>query len=255
MTDGYGDFARFYDELQAACGVDYSGIARYYDALLCLHRDISDFAGEKGILLDLACGTGSLTGLMSELGYDAVGVDSSPEMLTFAEQKKTPDSNIRYLCQDMRKLDLYGTVDCCVSALDSLNHLSDAGEILQVFDKVSLFMNPGGVFVFDMNTLKKHNETLANNAFIFDSERVFCAWQNFLTAPGEVTIELHLFEKKPGGVYRRCYETFGERAYAVEQILRMLTATGFEPVGCYDWLTFSPGGEHSEKVVFAARKI
>ncbi|HOV41769.1 MAG TPA: class I SAM-dependent methyltransferase, partial [Oscillospiraceae bacterium] len=187
--DSYSNFARFYDLLTG--NISYKKRAEYFNSI------IEKFGGEKGILLDLACGTGSLSEEMARLGYDVVGVDSSPEMLTVALDKKIESGlPIQYLCQDMTELDLFGTVDAAVCALDSINHLPDINSVRKTFEKVSLFSNPGAIFVFDANTPYKHREVLANNVFVYDLDEVFCVWQNsYDEKTCTVEINLDFFEK------------------------------------------------------------
>ena len=169
---GYSKFAWFYDRLTG--NVDYDLISRQIDRL------VKRFGGRKNILLEIGCGTGSLCEKMSGLGYDVIGVDASQEMLTEALDKKYESgSEIQYLCQDMTELDMYGTIDVTVSVLDSINHLADIEAIRKAFERVSLFAFPDGLFIFDVNTVYKHREILANNSYIYDDlDGLFCSWQN-----------------------------------------------------------------------------
>ena len=142
---GYSVFARYYDSLTA--NIDYYKRAEYF------HDIISRFKTTEGnILLDLACGTGSIAEEMAKIGYDVIGVDYSDEMLGIALDKKFESGlNIQYLCQDMRKLDLYGSMDVTVCALDSINHLGSLRDVKKVFQNVALFSEPDGLFIFDIN--------------------------------------------------------------------------------------------------------
>ena len=168
---GYKDFAFFYDLLMK--NADYEGRFDYIIGLLT-----ENGIGE-GILLDMACGTGTLSKMFAQKGFDVVGVDASEEMLSKAQEKKLEENfDALFLCQKMEELDLFGTIDAAVCTLDSLNHVTEKGKIIEIFRRVALFMNDGGVFVFDVNTLYKHRKVLGNNAFLFDTENVFCAWQN-----------------------------------------------------------------------------
>ena len=142
MSD-YGDFARFYDKFTQ--NVDYSARARYFDAV------IQKYNPNAKLLLDLACGTGSLSFELEQFGYDIVAVDNSYEMLSVAAEKRGElESNVLFLCQEMSELDLFGTIDATVCALDSINHILDENELLEVFKKVSLFSNKGAVFVLSL---------------------------------------------------------------------------------------------------------
>ena len=177
-------------------------------------------------LLDLACGTGTLSIELARLGYDVVGTDGSEQMLSEAMQNKAralygedfereepSDPSIErllFLCQPMQQLDMYGTIDAAVCALDSLNHITDPAVVQKVFDRVSLFMNPGAVFVFDVNSVYKHREVLGNNVFVFDREDVFCVWQNTLSEDGfQVQMDLDFFAyNDEDDRYTRTQESF-----------------------------------------------
>ena len=235
----YSQFAAFYDRLQEA---DYSEIGAYY------HK----FLHKNGILLDLACGTGKLSRYFADLGYDVIGADVSPEMLS--EAMKEPRRNIQYLLQDMTQLDLYGTIDCCICTLDGINHLPDAAAVKRTFERVALFMNSGGVFAFDLNTLYKHNKTLSGNSFIFDFENLYCVWNNSRCTDGKIDMTLDIFAKQ-GNSWQRYTESLSERAYPISEIVQMLTNTGFGDIKIYDWLTEDPADELSEKAVFVAVKL
>lgn len=243
----YDIFSEFYDSLTD--NVEYKKRADYFCRLLSL-CDVKD-----GILLDLGCGTGSMSIEMAERGFDVIGVDSSIGMLNIARQKCFEYGNrILLLNQEMQNIDLFGTVDAAICVLDGLNHLPSAKDVQKTFEKVSLFMNSGGAFVFDMNTLYKHEFVLADNAFIYESEDVFCAWQNsFNSEDGSVDIELDFFEEEDGAYYRSS-ESFSERAYELDAIKKMLEDSGFEVMGIYDDMTFEPIKANSERAVFSARK-
>ncbi|MCL2639062.1 MAG: class I SAM-dependent methyltransferase [Oscillospiraceae bacterium] len=240
----YSEFAAFYDRLQEA---DYDTIGGYYHKLLC------ERGAAGGILLDLACGTGAFSRYFADLSYDVIGADISPEMLSVAAKK--PCKNVQYLCQDMTKLDLFGTIDCCVCALDSFNHLPDKNALKQAFSRVSLFMNEGGVLTFDVNTPYKHYEILSGNTFIFDYEDLYCVWQNSDCEDGKVDITLEVFERDlDSDVWQRHTEVLSETAYSLEVITEMLTEAGFSNIKIYDWLSKEPANELSEKAVFTATK-
>ncbi|MDE6777239.1 MAG: class I SAM-dependent methyltransferase, partial [Oscillospiraceae bacterium] len=147
----YTNFAEFYDSLTR--NVNY---AKRAERLHYLIQEYIQTDTDGKLLLDLACGSGSLSEELAKLGYDVIGVDNSPAMLNQAMQKKFASNlPIQYLCQDMRELDMFGTMDITVCMLDSLNHLDSLEEIQKVFQKVSLFAQPKGLFIFDMNTLYK----------------------------------------------------------------------------------------------------
>lgn len=243
---GYHIFSQFYDNL--TFNVDYKKRADYIQSVL------SFFKHEPGLMLDLACGTGSLTLELRSRGEDIYGVDGSSDMLSIAMEKAYDKGlDVLFLCQQMENLDLYGTIDTCLCTLDSLNHLTDKDKLQQTFDKVSLFMNPGGVFLFDVNTVYKHRHILGDNTFVYDTDEVFCVWQNSLKENNIINIELDIFEREGKG-YRRHTERFKERAYETDELKAMLDKAGFSVLGVYRDMTLEPLGEDSDRAVFAAKK-
>ncbi len=247
---GYSVFARYYDSLTA--NIDYKKRAEYF------HRIIKLFKRTDGnILLDLACGTGSIAEEMAKLGYDVIGVDNSDEMLGIALNKKFESSlNIQYLCQDMRRLDLYGSVDVTVCALDSINHLKSLSDVKKVFINVALFSEPDALFIFDVNTLYKHRNILADNTFTYETDRVFCVWENtLLPETDEVKMNLEFFELEENGMYSRSSDSFSEFAYSEENIEKLLKECGFEVLGKYGDDTLASPASDSQRIVYAARCI
>ena len=244
---GYGNFASVYDQL--ITGVDYRQIGEYFDA--CIRKA----GGGKGILLDLGCGTGSLSMVMDELGYDVIGVYGSYEMLGEAMEKRAEAGrDILYLAQDMTELDLFGTVGAVVSSLDSLNHLTRYADFDRAVGLAALFLEPGGVMAFDVNTPYKHRQVLADNTFVYDTDEVYCVWQN--TADGDLTrMDLDLFVRQEDGAYIRMEDHFSERAYSREEIEASLIRHGMEITGVYDAWTFDPPKPDSERLVFVARMV
>lgn len=245
----YDIFSEFYDILTE--NAEYEKRADYFCRLLSL-------CGQSGgILLDLACGTGSMSLELAKRGFEVIGVDSSVGMLSRAQAKSLESGQkILLLCQEMQSIDLYGTVDCCVCALDSLNHLPGAQEVKKTFGRVSLFMNRGGAFVFDVNTQYKHREILADNAFVYDCGDIFCAWQNdYNESDGSVDIRLDFFARDDEGEgWLRSCEQFTERAYELESIKEWLEEAGFEVVGIFDDMTENAVAADSQRAVFAAIK-
>ena len=187
---GYDVFARYYDALTA--NVDYKGRAAYLKKLLeHLHH-------EPGIVLDLACGTGSLTLELYKLGMDVYGVDGSIAMLSEAKDKAYDmEADVMFLCQKMQTLDLFGTVNTVFCSLDSINHLSGEAQVQAAFDRVAFFMDNDSWFIFDVNTLYKHEKVLGNNTYIYDLADIYCAWQNrYNPQDHSVAISLDFFEKE-----------------------------------------------------------
>lgn len=244
---GYGVFAEYYDRLTE--NVEYKKRADYFRTLL------SAQGVTGGTLLDLACGTGRLLIEMAAFGFDVIGVDASAEMLCVLQNKpETAELKPLLLCQTMQTLDLYDTVDTVVCALDSINHLTDSKDVKAAFQRVSLFLNPGGVFVFDVNTVYKHKAILANNTFVYDLDGLFCAWQNRLDEKKDtVEITLDFFEEEDGAYYRST-ETIAERAYPLEDIRAWLEEAGLTVLNIYEELTQSPPKSDTQRAVFVCKK-
>ena len=247
---GYRDFAFFYDLLMK--NADYESRFGYIIGLLA-----ENGIGE-GILLDMACGTGTLSKMFAQKGFDVVGIDASEEMLSRAQEKKLEESfDALFLCQKMEELDMFGTVDAAVCTLDSLNHVTEKEKIREIFRRVALFMNDNGLFIFDVNTLYKHRRVLENNAFVFDTENVFCVWQNTLLEDNETTqINLDIFEgdEEEEDVYIRYSEEFFERGYELDFLKKTLENYRFEVVAIYDDMTKEPVREDSERAIFVCKK-
>ena len=243
----YSFFAKYYDELTQ--NVEYSRRADYFSALLL------SCGFESGTVLDLACGTGSLTVELAKRGYDMIGVDASGDMLCRA-QNKAFESGVSpmFLCQRMQELDLYGTVDAAVCSLDSINHLTDEEDVRRTFERLRLFVAPGGVFIFDVNTVYKHKNVLGDNVFVYEYPDVFCVWQNsFNGQDNTVDIELDFFEKS-GETYKRRSENFSERAYEIDFLKSLLDKTGFDTEFVFDDMSREPLKEDSQRAVIAARR-
>ncbi|MBR5410039.1 MAG: class I SAM-dependent methyltransferase [Clostridia bacterium] len=209
-----------------------------------------------GILLDLCCGTGKMTEAYVRAGFDVIGADLSEEMLDIARARfAETGSNVLLLCQDMRELDLFGTINACVCTLDSVNHLTDEMDVLRAFERVSLFTEPGGAFVFDVNTPYKHAEVLGNNAFVFEDETAFLVWQNFYEPENCTVVEaLDLFVENSDGTYTREQDEIIERAYEPALLERLLYEAGFSSVETFGDLELSPPKETDERLWFVAKK-
>lgn len=245
----YGVFSEFYDALTA--NVSYDTVSQVLSSLL------TRYGKSRGLLLDLACGTGSISVRLAKKGYEVIGVDLSPEMLSEAQNKAySAGQNILFLCQDMTALDLYGTVDAAVCTLDGLCHLPNEESVFAALQKVSLFMNPGGVFLFDVNSVYKHRAVLGNNTFVYDTDDVYCVWQNTLLSDGvTVQMDLDFFEPvSDAGDYVRQSERFTERAYPRETLEAMLKKAGFTVLDVFDGYSGKPAHDTSERLLFAVRK-
>lgn len=241
---GYCDFAAYYDKLTS--NIDYEEIAEYYD------NTAARFGGRKGVLLDLACGTGSLSVCLSKLGYDVIGADCSPDMLSIAVSKE--HEGITYICQDMCELELYGAADVVICALDSFNHLESEEQLRQAVSRIAEYTESGALLMFDVNTPYKHENVLGDNTFVYDCDDVYCVWQNYNEGGGVTAIELDFFVPDEDGKYSRYTDGFTETAYPLSLYREILAENGFEILAEYDYLTYEPVREDSEKATFAARK-
>lgn len=244
----YSSFARYYDCLTQ--NVEYEKRAEYFCRILAfLHHS-------PGITLDLACGTGSLTVALAERGLDVYGIDSSLAMLSVAQQKAAEhELEILFLCQKMQSIDLYGTVDTVICALDSINHLTSETDVLKTFQRVSLFLDPNGYFIFDINTIYKHRNVLSDHVFVYDTDEVYCIWQNqFDEKTNRVGITLDFFGRE-GNAYYRSSEHFYERAYSMEHIESLLSKAGLQAVHVFDDLSFEKPRKNSERIVVVAKKL
>ncbi len=245
--NGYGIFSRFYDDLTD--NVDYEKRAEYFRTLL-MRYGIKPGA----TVLDIGCGTAKLTIGLADKGFDMIGIDPSPEMLCEARDNAyDAKKNIMLLCQNAENLDLYDTVDAAVSSLDVINHLDSSEAVREAFFKAGLFMNPDGVFIFDINTVYKHREILGNNAFVYETDDVYCVWQNFLNEDDSVDIALDFFEDNGCGTYSRTAEEFTERAYSLKKIEKWLNEADFTVIDIFDDMTEKPVRDDSQRAVIAAR--
>ncbi|WP_312644496.1 class I SAM-dependent methyltransferase [Hydrogenoanaerobacterium sp.] len=240
----YTYFANYYDRLTG--NVSYPERARYFDTIMKQNTDHVE------LLLDLACGTGSLSAELVNLGYDVIGVDSSAEMLSFAASKAP---GALFLCQDMTSLNLYGTIDVTICALDSLNHMIEEQELQRAFDRVAMFTAPSGLFIFDVNTVYKHRAVLGCNTFFYENEDCCCVWQNEYNEHHHiVTIDLDFFVKE-GENYRRESENFCERAYTPEELDGFIKAAGLETIAVYGDDTLDAPTETTQRLIYVTRKL
>lgn len=244
----YSSFALFYDGLTK--NVPYDKQAEYLLSVLKKHEHNS------GLTLDLACGTGSLTIALAKAGVDIYGVDASAEMLSEAQQKASDENlELLFLCQKMQKLNLFGTIDTVICNLDSINHLISEKDLREAFSRISLFLNPGGYFLFDVNSIYKHRKILGNNTFVYDTDKVYCVWQNRLEEKSAlVSISLDFFEKN-GSVYHRSSEAFAERAYSIKTLENFLLEAGLQTEKVYKAMTFEEPEEKTERFLFVTKKI
>lgn len=243
----YSSFAGVYDAL--TINVDYKKRAEYIASIL------KDFNITDGLLLDLACGTGSLSVEFSKMGYEVIATDASPEMLMEAQEKAyDQEQSIMFLCQRMEETDLYGTVRAIVCALDSINHLESVEQLKQTFCVLKNFIDDGGIMIFDVNTIYKHQFVLGNNTFIYDEKNVYCVWQNRLLKDNR-TVNINLdFFVKDGDVYQRFNENFCETAFSDDEITASAEENGFKVIKRYRDLSCGGPKDDTERVYYVIRR-
>lgn len=245
----YGIFSSVYDILTE--NVEYERIADRICSLL--HENGVD----GGLLLDLGCGTGTLSFLLEQKGFDVIGVDASEDMLSVANEKKyDEDSSALFLCQKAEELNLYGTIQCAVSSLDTFNHIDSIEKIEKAISLVSLFMDMNGIFIFDMNTPHKHKIVLGNNTFVYDMDEVYCVWQNSYDENAERTdIDLDFFIKNEDNEdYERYSESFSEYIYEIVDIVNIIKKSGFTLLGTTDDYSKSEPSDTTERITFICKK-
>ena len=247
--EGYDAIARVYDKLNAE--LDYGEWANFFEK--CFDRFLDE---RPTLVLDLACGTGRMTRELSSRGYDLIGVDGSADMLS--EAYSLGGENILYLLQDMREFELYGTVGATVCCLDSINYLLSERDVRTVFSLVHNYLDPDGLFLFDMNTPYKFKNVYGDNAYILEDESeegaIFCGWQNqYDEESGICDFYLSLFEENEDGGYERSDEHQRERCYELETVRELLENCGFEILGIYSDHDFTECNETTERWYIAAR--
>ncbi|MDR2044522.1 MAG: class I SAM-dependent methyltransferase [Clostridium sp.] len=276
-ADAYGDFAEVYDTLmdtapyEAWCGrvvefIEKYGISRPKrrqaradgEAVLGLGQlnEEAALASERDLVVDLGCGTGTLTQLLAEKGYDMIGVDNSPEMLGKAMEKKARSgADILYLEQDMRELELYGNVGTVVSVCDSLNYLLEEEELLRVFRLVNNYLYPGGIFVFDFNTEYKYETVIGDATIAENREECGFIWENTYDAEtGRNEYDLTVFVREADGRFRRFTETHFQRGYTAERMKSFVEAAGMRVVELMDADTHDRVRPESERVYLVAKE-
>lgn len=240
----YNEFAYFYDEFNGEA--DYEALYAQVKARLDAHGITG------GILADLGCGTGELTLMLAQAGYDMIGIDQSEEMLCVVRDKAEQlglSGGLLLLQQDLCALDLYGTIRGAVSTFDTLNHIPDLDKAIA---NAAFFMEKGGVFLFDMNTPYKHQAVLGENVFTFEEEDARCVWRNHYDPDARrVTITVDIDYQETGEHF---HEEFFEYTYTLAEITAALEKNGFTLESVCDGESFGPLTEESERYFFCAVK-
>ena len=246
--EAYEEFARVYDLFMD--NVEYENWAAY------LKNSLQEYGICDGIVLELGCGTGTMTELLASAGYDMIGVDNSEEMLAEAMEKKVESGHdILYLLQDMEEFELYGTVRAVVSCCDSLNYITEEENLLRVFSLVNNYLDPGGIFIFDMNTVYKYETMLGNTTIAENREEGSFIWENEYDPKTMInTYMLTLFLEREDGLYEKSEEIHYQRAYTAEQITKLLKEAGMKVLAVYDAYTKNVPCTDSQRLTFVARE-
>ena len=252
--EAYHAISAFYDRVNA--DIDYDAWADYIEENICRH-----LPARPELVLDLACGTGTLTAILAERGYDMTGVDLSPEMLSVARERCPED--VLLLLQDITSFELYGTVGAVTCSFDSLNHLTRKGQLERCFSLVHNYLDPNGLFVFDMNTPARFEKEYGKKSYQLEAETedgraVFCNWQNDYSAKrGVCRFYLSVFTEINAGeeLYSRRDEEWQERCFTREEIEEKLLDAGFELCGVWGSTKMKRAAAGDSKFYFAARAI
>lgn len=246
--EAYTSFAQVYDLFMD--NIPYEEWCDYVTGIL------QDYGIRDGLVLDLGCGTGSLTELLDGKGYDMIGVDSSEDMLMLAmERRAESGKNILYLLQDMREFELYGTVRAVVSICDCMNYILDYEDLTEVFCLVNNYLDPKGIFIFDLNTIYKYQELLGDSTVAEDREESSFIWDNYYDSEKKINeYDLSLFIRQENGLYQKYTETHYQRAYCLSEVKEAIEAAGMEFVAAYDAFTKEPVKDNSERIYVIARE-
>lgn len=258
--DSYTDFAYVYDTFMDE--TPYEEWCAFIQDMIKKHgvsepvRSADLLQSEKNLVLDLGCGTGALTELLAAAGYDMIGVDNSADMLELAMEKRQESGHeILYLQQDMRELELYSTVGTVISVCDSLNYILSEEELLTVFKLVQNYLFPGGIFVFDFNTVYKYEQVIGDTTIAENREDCSFIWENYYHEEEQINeYEVTFFVKETQESYRRFSETHYQRGYTLEQMKALLQKAKLETIEISDADTHGEITPQSERIYIVARK-
>ena len=246
--ESYGRFAGVYDVFMD--NVNYREWADY------IIETLAQDGIRDGLVLELGCGTGTVTEMLADAGYDMIGIDNSEEMLAEAMEKRAESGHdILYLLQDMQDFELYGTVRAVISVCDSMNYLTDEEDLEYLFALVNNYLDPGGLFIFDMNTVHKYRDVIGDTTIAEDREDGSFIWENSYDRENALNVyELALFLPREDGLYEKCEEEHVQKAYSIEAIKAMIVKAGMELVAVCDAYTHNPGDENCERLTVVARE-
>ena len=250
----YTGFARVYDLFMD--NVPYDEWAVYIDSLLKENGIKPGPNTDVPLICELGCGTGNITRRLRDRGYDMIGIDVSPQMLQEAkEREKSGDESILYLCQDMREFELFGTVAAVVSVCDSLNYLTGDGELLDVFRLVNNYLDPEGLFVFDLRTPYYYANVLGESTICENRDEGSFIWENFYDPESRINefdMTVYMREGKDNR-YTRFEETHYQRSYTLNEVKAALKAAGLEIISLFGEGSHDKPGRTEERVYFVAR--
>lgn len=246
--EAYNEFARVYDLFME--DTPYEKWTGFIEA--CMKK----YEVKPRIVCDLGCGTGTMASSFARKGSEVIGIDSSEEMLMVARENAMEEGlDILYLMQDMTEFELYGTVDLIYSACDSINYLLEDEDVLDTFRWVNNYLEPQGLFIFDINTPYKYQEVLGNQIFASQAEEAAYIWENYYDEEEEINeFEVSFFIQDEDGRYTRTVENHYQRAYTIEKIKALIEEAGMELIGVYDEYSFEPLREDSVRATFVARE-
>ncbi len=238
----YENFAYLYDRLTD--DIDYNQFLEF------IENQFKNNNLDAKLVLELACGTGSLTKLLCDKGYDVIGLDYSSDMLEVAREK-CPDT--LFINQDMTEFELYGTVDSILCCLDSVNYITDKRKLLKMFKLVNNYLNHGGLFIFDINSEYKLKNIIANNCFVRNEDDLFYSWENELLKD-KVNFYLTFFVENECDCFERFDEFHTERIYKEQEIKTMLKKSGLRLVDVFYDFNSRKKTKKSERIFFVAIK-
>ncbi len=247
----YADFAYVYDKLMY--DINYRQWADYIEKIFEKNNI------KPKILVDLGCGTGSFCIEMCLRGYDMIGIDISEDMLscalTKAKKANIPDEKLLLLNQDMTEFELYGSADAIVSLMDSINYIISIKKLKRLFKLVMNYLNDGGLFIFDINTIYKFENILNNNTFHYIDDDIAYIWENNYKKKNKICQFDITFFVKEGELFRRFDEIHYERAYSIEELTSIALESGLKVEGIYDSLSFNEPNDKSERIFFVLKKL
>ncbi len=247
----YDLLAPIYDEINR--DIDYSAWADFIESVV--EREYGKSRTE--LVLDLGCGTGSMTLELARRGYDMTGIDYSPEMLDIARcsaESEGLSERMLWLLQDITEFELYGTVDVAVSCLDTVNHITSPKKLTEMLGLVHNYLNPDGLFIFDVNGKYKFEKIYADRSYVMEENGSFCVWQNYYNPKTHLCdFYITLFEERDDGSYERYDEEQRERMYPIRSLKKMLADSGFEVIGAYKDFEFNNADDSAERIYFVAR--